>query len=112
MTRLARTGQPVSLLFLDLDAFKCANDTYGHLMGSRALVEVGALLQSCTRATDTVARYGGDEFVVVLPETDRRQVRVVAHRMQQRMATAAFLQGFGRKRTWGLPLRWCGPARE
>ena len=93
--RLARSGRPVSLLFLDLDTFKRVNDTYGHLMGSRALVEFGGLLQSCTRATDTVARYGGDEFVVVLPETDRRQVRVVARRIQQRMNAAVFLQGSG-----------------
>jgi diguanylate cyclase (GGDEF)-like protein len=93
--RLARTGRPVSLLFLDLDTFKRVNDTYGHLMGSRALVEFGALLQSCTRATDTVSRYGGDEFVVVLPETDRRQARVVARRIQQTMASAVFLQSFG-----------------
>lgn len=95
MHRLARTGRPVSLLFLDLDDFKRVNDSHGHLMGSRTLVEFGALLQSCTRATDTVSRYGGDEFVVVLPETDRRQARLVAHRIRERMAAAEFLSTCG-----------------
>lgn len=93
--RQARSSRPMSLLFLDLDAFKRVNDSHGHLMGSRALVEFGALLQSCTRATDTVARYGGDEFVVVLPETDRRQARLVARRIQERMASVVFLEACG-----------------
>jgi diguanylate cyclase (GGDEF)-like protein len=95
LSRLARSGEPLSLVFLDLDAFKRVNDRHGHLLGSRALVEVGALLRACTRTTDTAVRYGGDEFVVVLPNTSRRDASGVARRVQQRVAAETFLTGHG-----------------
>ena len=95
LSRLARSGEPLSLVFLDLDAFKRVNDRHGHLLGSRALVEVGALLRACTRTTDTAVRYGGDEFVVVLPSTSRRDASGVARRVQQRVAAETFLTGQG-----------------
>ena len=95
LSRLARTGRPLSLVFLDLDAFKRVNDRHGHLLGSRALVEVGALLRACVRATDTAVRYGGDEFVVVLPNTSQRDAEGVASRIQQRVAAETFLTGQG-----------------
>ena len=63
--------KPLSLLFIDLDGFKSINDTYGHLYGSRALVEAAAVIRGCARETDVVARFGGDEFAVVLPDTGR-----------------------------------------
>ena len=95
LSRLARTGHPLSLVFLDLDAFKRVNDRHGHLLGSRALVEVGALLGACVRLSDTLVRYGGDEFVVVLPNTSRRDASGVARRIQQRMSAETFLTGHG-----------------
>jgi diguanylate cyclase (GGDEF)-like protein len=95
LARLTRTGHPLSLVFLDLDAFKRVNDRHGHLLGSRALVEVGALLRACVRLTDTAVRYGGDEFVVVLPNTSRRDASGVARRIQQRVAAETFLAGQG-----------------
>lgn len=64
-----RYGFPVSLVFFDLDRFKNVNDTYGHLVGSHLLSEVGSLLKRSIRAADCAARFGGDEFVILLPNT-------------------------------------------
>ena len=95
LSRLARTGRPLSLVFLDLDAFKRVNDRHGHLLGSRTLVEVGHLLRACVRLTDTPVRYGGDEFVIVLPATSRRDATGVARRIQRRVAAETFLSDRG-----------------
>lgn len=93
--RCARTSQPLSLLFLDLDGFKSVNDAHGHLAGSRALVEAGQVLQETARESDTVARYGGDEFAVILPETDLEGARHVAERIRERVARHVFLSPEG-----------------
>jgi diguanylate cyclase (GGDEF)-like protein len=93
--RTARTRRPVALLFIDLDGFKDVNDTHGHLLGSRALVEVAAVLRRAARETDIIARYGGDEFAIVLPETDLAGARLVAERVRDRIAAHRFLHGEG-----------------
>ena len=72
-----------SVLFMDLDFFKRINDSHGHLVGSRVLIEVGSVLRSCVRESDTVVRYGGDEFVVVLVETNADEAFLVAERMRK-----------------------------
>ncbi len=73
--RARRYGSSVAALFLDLDDFKKVNDAHGHLAGSHVLMEMAAVILSSIRDTDAVARYGGDEFVIVLPDTGDRSRR-------------------------------------
>jgi diguanylate cyclase (GGDEF)-like protein len=84
--RTNRTGRWFALLLLDLDGLKKINDHYGHLVGSRALCRLAAILRIHCRAIDTAARYGGDEFALVLPESQEGEARRVAERIRQVMA--------------------------
>lgn len=93
--RSVRTGRPLSLLFVDLDGFKGVNDRHGHLYGSRALVEAAERVASAARETDVVARFGGDEFAVILPDTDRDGAMVVGQRVRDRVAGTPFLSAAG-----------------
>jgi diguanylate cyclase (GGDEF)-like protein len=93
--RASRSGRPLSLLFLDLDGFKTVNDRHGHLAGSKALVEAAAIIRSCARETDVVARFGGDEFSLVLPDTGREGAVSVATRILERIRAARFLASDG-----------------
>ncbi len=79
-----------SVLFMDLDFFKRVNDTHGHLVGTRVLVEAGNVLRSCVRETDSVIRYGGDEFVVILVETKAEEAILVAERMRMMVEEKTF----------------------
>ena len=85
--RTNRNGRPFAVLLLDLDGLKKINDTYGHLVGSRALCRVADTLRINCRAIDTAARYGGDEFALVLPETQEEEARHVAERIREVMAS-------------------------
>ena len=89
--RSRRYGVPVSLIFLDLDGFKKVNDTYGHLSGSRALYEVGQILQETVREIDVVSRYGGDEFTIILPQTGAAGALTIAERIRTLIAERVFL---------------------
>jgi diguanylate cyclase (GGDEF)-like protein len=93
--RASRSGRPLSLLFIDLDGFKSVNDTYGHLFGSRALVEAAAVIRSSARETDVVARFGGDEFSLVLPDTGGEGAFAVGERIRERVAEHRFLAADG-----------------
>ncbi len=95
-TRLAcRNSRPLSLLFIDLDGFKSINDNHGHLAGSRALVEAGAVIRGSARETDIVARFGGDEFALLLPDTGLPGALAVAERIRDRIDRHRFLAADG-----------------
>lgn len=84
--RSKRTGRKFALLFFDLDELKRINDSHGHLVGSQALCRLADVLSSCCRVIDTPARFGGDEFAVVLPETNAREASLVAQRVCESVA--------------------------
>ena len=81
VVRARRTNRPLSVIMLDLDEFKLVNDTFGHLFGDRVLVHVAERVKATLRGSDVPARYGGDEFAVILPETDAKAARHVAERI-------------------------------
>lgn len=91
--RARRYGSSVAALFLDLDDFKRINDEYGHLVGSHVLMEMAAVILSSIRDTDAVARYGGDEFVIVLPDTGTELAGTVAERIRQKILRHQFTGG-------------------
>jgi diguanylate cyclase (GGDEF)-like protein len=93
--RASRSGRPLSLLFLDLDGFKMVNDNHGHLAGSKALAETAAIIRGCARETDVVARFGGDEFALILPDTGQDGALQVASRIRDRVGAAQFLASEG-----------------
>ncbi|HVP67463.1 MAG TPA: sensor domain-containing diguanylate cyclase [Anaeromyxobacteraceae bacterium] len=95
VARSRRTGRPFSLVFLDLDRFKAVNDTHGHQAGSAVLREVGELVHRQMRSIDVPVRYGGDEFVVLLPETTAPAARQAAERLRAAVNGAAFLASRG-----------------
>jgi len=93
--RASRSGRPLSLLFLDLDGFKSINDRHGHLAGSRALVEAAEVVRASARETDVAARFGGDEFAIVLPDTGGEGAYAVGERIRERIAAHQFLAAEG-----------------
>jgi diguanylate cyclase (GGDEF)-like protein len=93
--RSARFGYEFSVVFIDLDHFKNVNDTHGHLVGSKLLAEIGFRMKSHLRLIDYAFRYGGDEFVILLPQTNKQSALVVARRLLDMFRQAQFLQEEG-----------------
>jgi two-component system, cell cycle response regulator len=93
--RAQRYRTPLSLLMIDVDSFKIINDTFGHVVGDKVLVEVGRVLHSSVRTTDLVFRCGGDEFGVILPGTSAEGALKVAHKILKSVQSGAILQSLG-----------------
>ncbi len=91
VVRATRTRQPLSVLMLDLDDFKLVNDAFGHLYGDQMLVHVAELIRGALRLSDVPARYGGDEFTVILPETHREGAARVAERLLEAFRSSPFV---------------------
>ena len=89
------SGQPFSLLFIDLDSFKRINDEHGHLIGSRLLAEFGQAVRARVRADDSVFRYGGDEFIVLLHGAGKTQAERAARHLHQTLREQMFHVGEG-----------------
>ena len=88
--RSSRFGYEFTVLFIDLDHFKQVNDTHGHLIGSKLLIEIGYLIKAQLRLIDFAFRYGGDEFVVLLPQTGKDSALVVAKRLRDNLRASSF----------------------
>ena len=101
LVRAQRLNSSMSVLFLDLDSFKEVNDHHGHLLGSKILVELAGLLKGAVRKVDAVARYGGDEYIVVLTDTNSKGAMIVAERIRQMVEDHTFTvnEGFPIKLT-------------
>jgi diguanylate cyclase (GGDEF)-like protein len=89
--RSARFGHEFSVIFIDLDHFKAVNDTHGHLVGSKLLNEVGYIIKTHLRLIDYAFRYGGDEFVILLPQTGKEAALIVARRLLEVMRINKFM---------------------
>jgi diguanylate cyclase (GGDEF)-like protein len=89
--RASRSGRPFSVVLIDLDKFKEVNDTMGHFEGDLVLARVGRLLEHKSRQSNVVARYGGDEFIILMPETGAEQAQVLAERLRQWLAADPML---------------------
>lgn len=94
LARLARKHIPLTVVYLDIDGFKSVNDTHGHAVGDQVLVEVGRTIHHQVRAADVVARVGGDEFAVLLPETDDETARVVTDRLRSALGRLTDANGW------------------
>ncbi len=90
INRAQREHQPLSLILADLDGFKKVNDSYGHVAGDQVLIEVARRMRNCLRSYDAIGRYGGEEFLVVLPNSDDSQALLLAERIRLAVSSEPF----------------------
>jgi len=90
LSRARRFKKHLSLLFIDIDFFKLVNDNHGHLVGSWVIIDASRILKSCLRDIDITVRYGGDEFIIILAETDRQGAQVVGERIRKELEKHVF----------------------
>ena len=93
--RAKRYSRLLSIMMIDIDDFKCCNDTYGHLAGDAAMMQIAGLIKKQTRTSDFVARYGGEEFMVILPETTIEEASFVAERIREAIEQHPFVSEEG-----------------
>jgi diguanylate cyclase (GGDEF)-like protein len=90
LSRAARHGRPLTMIMCDIDHFKAVNDEFGHLAGDHVLKEVARLVKGRLRPDDLIARYGGEELAIILPETDLSGGGLIANELRELIATASF----------------------
>jgi diguanylate cyclase (GGDEF)-like protein len=112
IARAERNRRPLTLAMCDLDHFKQVNDRYGHIVGDEALAETAAILKSCLRGSDSVVRYGGDEFLLVLPETDEAGANAIVARIREKMSEWERSRELGISLSLGLYVHRAGQTAE
>ncbi len=112
MSRAERHGFPVSLLIIDVDHFKALNDRHGHAVGDRVLVDLVCRIRSGIRRTDTVTRWGGEEFVVLAPDTPLHEAERLAHKIRDHVAAATFGENLAVTVSIGVAEYECGAGFE
>ncbi|MGE5892433.1 MAG: diguanylate cyclase [bacterium] len=105
-----RYQHPLSCLIIDIDHFKSINDTFGHKVGDTVLKEIADLIKGCLREVDTVARWGGEEFIVILPQTDPANAREASERIMEKILHHRFSHTAGKRITVSIGISYYRPS--
>ena len=95
IAKAKRYGRSLSMIFVDIDGFKQFNDIFGHLKGDKALKETAEVMTKCCRKTDLIFRWGGDEFLMIFPETNKREARVFMERITEKLLSRDIQISYG-----------------